>query len=80
MVGHLDQDHTGLGQVEVVEVRREVVADQLRKGTSHFHAGGPAAYEHDSERAGVTAGPRPRPPVRRWSGHGCATARRRGGS
>ena len=60
VVGHLDQHHPGLGEVQVVEVGGQVVADQLRQGAGHLHAGGAAADQDD----GQGAGPAPPDPAR----------------
>ena len=80
VVGHLDQDHPRLGQVQVAEVARQVVADQLRQGPRHLDPGRAAPDQDDGERRGRRVAARGVRLLEGRSARGCGAVPRRGAS
>ena len=57
MVGHLDQDHLGPVDVEVLEVLRQHLGEELGERAGQLDARRPAARDHEGEGAVAGAGP-----------------------
>ena len=49
-IAAIEQQHLGLGGVDVAEVAAHVVLGDIADGAGQFHAGGPAADDHEVER------------------------------